>query len=63
MSKQPVTTYVTQDGKLWLNLQHPAGLLPPPTFELHKPLDGSVVFYYAKCYGLPIPPEAKRAQA
>jgi hypothetical protein len=61
MKSQPVTTYVTSDGKRWLNVQHPDGLVPPPTFTLHEPHVGPVEFYFAECYQLPIPPEARQA--
>jgi hypothetical protein len=57
----PVTIYVTQEKDAqWIRLAHPGGLVPPPTLTLHKPLEGPVVFYYAECYGLPIPAEARK---
>ena len=55
--KKP-TVYVTREGGLWLSVRHPDGLIPPPTIELHKPMEGPVTFYFAECYGLPVPPEA-----
>lgn len=58
---QPVTTYVTQDGTAWLNVQYPDGLVPPPFLELHEPLSGPVRFYFASCYGLAVPPAAQEA--
>jgi len=51
--------YVTADGTGWLAVDFPFGLIPPPAFELHKPLAGPVEFLFAECYGLPIPAEAK----
>lgn len=58
---QPVSTYVTQDGSAWLNVQHPDGLVPPPVIELHQPLSGPVEFYLASCYNLTVPPGARKA--
>lgn len=58
MTDQVTTTYVTKDGNLWMNVVHPPGLIPPPMFNLHRPFEGPVVFYFAQCYGIPIPPEA-----
>lgn len=45
----------------WLNIQHPDGLVTPPVIELHEPMAGPVAFYYAECYGLPVPLEAREA--
>lgn len=51
--------YVTNDGTgRWLVLDVPFGLVAPPTLEIHKPLEGPVEFFYAQCYGLPVPDEA-----
>ncbi len=50
--------YVTQNGKDWLKVSLPTGLVPPPSIELHKPLSGPVVFWYAECWGIPIPAAA-----
>lgn len=43
----------------WMAVDFPFGLIAPPTFTLHRPLYGSVVFYHASAYGL-IEPEASR---
>jgi len=51
--------YVTNDGTgRWLVLDVPFGLITPPTLEIHKPMEGAVEFFYAQCYGLPVPAEA-----
>jgi hypothetical protein len=57
------TVYVTQDGSDWLAIEYPVGLVAPPTLTLGRPLAGPVEFFYAECYRLPIPAEAKRKAA
>jgi hypothetical protein len=52
--------YVTADSSQWLVIEYPFGLITPPTIELHRPLQGAVIFYYAQCYGLAIPAEAQQ---
>jgi hypothetical protein len=58
MMSQRATVYVTSDGQRWLKIAHPDGLVPPPTLDLHQPMEEPVTFYRAQCYSLPIPPEA-----
>jgi hypothetical protein len=51
--------YVTADSRQWLKLDLPFGLIAPPILELHQPLAGPVLFYYAEGYQLPVPEEAR----
>jgi hypothetical protein len=52
--------YVTPDSSQWVVMDVPFGMIMPPTVELHKPLVGPVVFYWAEGHSLPVPKEAKR---
>jgi hypothetical protein len=45
----------------WLLIDVPSGMITPPTFEIHRPLVGAATFYYADCYSLPIPKDARAA--
>lgn len=55
-----VVIYVTADSSEWFRMDFPFGLITPPIIELHRPLAGAVRFYYAECYGLPVPEEVNR---
>lgn len=59
--KRSQVVYVTADGSQWMRVDVPFGLITPPTLTFHKPLAGPVEFFYAECYGLPIPQEARES--
>jgi hypothetical protein len=56
--------YVTNTNPAeWLRIDVPDGMITPPTITLHRPLVGPAEFYFADCYRLPIPAEARESQA
>lgn len=61
MSGRHKVIYVTSDSQHWTILDVPDGVVTPPTLTLHVPLAGPLEFYYADCYRLPYPAEAKEA--
>lgn len=50
--------YVTAGSQVGqkLTINAPFGLIAPPMVEMYKPLEGTIVFYHAQGYGLPVPP-------
>jgi hypothetical protein len=58
MSERNRVVYVTADQSDWLAIDVPFGLITPPTVELHRPLVGTVQFFYADSYRLAVPDAA-----
>lgn len=62
MSERNTIIYVTtEQPPRWLRIDVPAGMIPPPTITVGQPMQGTVEFYFAECYRLPIPAEARKA--
>lgn len=59
MADHKRVAYVTADSSEWMVLESPDGLISPPIIELHRPQVGAIKFYYASCYELRVPKEAK----
>jgi len=61
MTGRNKVVYVTSDSSHWVIMDTPVGFISPPTMELHVPMQGACTFYYASCYQLRVPDEAKSA--